>query len=327
MRALVTGGGGFLGLAIVRRLRERGYDVRSLTRGHYEALDALGVDARRGDLSDPKVVLDATDGCDAVFHVAAKAGVWGPYESYHQTNVVGTENVIAACRAHGVSRLVYTSTPSVVHSGADVEGVDESAPYADHYETAYPKTKAEAERAVLGANGADLSTVALRPHLIWGPGDNHLVPRILDRKRRGKLRIVGPGDRLIDGTYIDNAADAHLDALDRLAPDAACAGRAYFITNDEPIATKDLINRICVAGGLEPCERHIPAGVAWTAGAVLEFVYRVLGRDDEPMMTRFVARQLSTAHWYDISAAKRDLGYVPKVTIDEGMDRLARSLR
>lgn len=326
MKALVTGGGGFLGLAIVRQLRDRGYEVRSLTRGHYDVLDDLGVEAHRGDLSDAGTVSKATDGCDVVFHVAAKAGVWGSYESYRQTNLVGTENVIAACRAHGVSRLIYTSTPSVVHSGADVEGVDESAPYADHYETAYPQTKAEAEKAVLAANGAELATVALRPHLIWGPGDNHLVPRILDRQRRGKLRIVGPGDRLIDGTYIDNAADAHLNALDRLTPDAACAGRAFFITNDEPIATKDLINRICVAGGLDPCERHIPAGVAWTVGAILEFAYRLLRREDEPMMTRFVARQLSTAHWYDISAAKRDLGYTPKISIDEGMERLARSL-
>ncbi len=218
MNALVTGGGGFLGGAIVRRLTARGDRVCSLSRGRYPALDALGVEQMQGDVADAAAVDAAVAGRDIVFHVAAKAGVWGPYAEYHRANVVGTQNVLSACRKHGVRRLVYTSSPSVVFNGRDMEGVDESVPYPEHYEVAYPKTKAEAERLVLAANGADLATVALRPHLIWGPGDNHLTPRILERGRAGRLRRIGRANKRIDATYIDNAADAHILAADRLRP-------------------------------------------------------------------------------------------------------------
>lgn len=322
MRALVTGGGGFLGKAIVERLLERGDEVRSLQRGDYPELDALGVDTRRGDLADAAVVDAAVEGCDAVFHVAAKAGVWGPYEEYHRANVVGTENVLAACLRHGVQKMIYTSTPSVVHSGSDVEGVDESAPYAEHFETAYPATKAVAEKQVLAANGKDLLTVALRPHLIWGPGDNHLVPRIVDRARSGRLRLVGGGTKLVDSIYIANAADAHLLAADRLAPDAACAGRAYFLSQGEPVPMVDLINGILAAAGEPPCKKTISPGMAYAAGALLEGAFRLFRARAEPPMTRFVARQLATAHWYNLSAARRDLGYEPRVSIAEGLEEL-----
>lgn len=320
-RALVTGGGGFLGGAIVRRLRARGDEVVSLARGDYPALRELGVETRRGDLGDPEVVLEAAAGCDVVFHVAAKTGVWGPRAAYERTNVTGTENVVAACRAHGIGRLVYTSTPSVVHAGGDIEGADESLPYPDHFATDYPRTKAVAERLVLAANGADLSTVALRPHLVWGPDDNHLVPRIVDRGRRGKLRFVGEPKR-VDTVYVDNAALAHVLAADRLEPGAACAGRAYFISNDEPRTLDAMVNGILAAAGVPPVTRRISPRVAYAVGAVLEAVYRLLRIEAEPMMTRFVAEQLSTAHWYDIGAAKRDLGYVPEVSIDAGLERL-----
>ena len=236
MNALVTGGGGFLGGAIVRRLRARGDEVRSLSRGRYPALRRPRRQQIQGDVADAGAVDAAVAGCDVVFHVAAKAGVWGRYAEYHRANVVGTENVLAACRRHGVRRLVYTSSPSVVFDGRDMEGVDESVPYPAHYEAHYPQTKAEAERLVLAANGPDLATVALRPHLIWGPGDNHLVPRILARGRAGRLRRIGRANKLIDSIYIDNAADAHLLAADRLAPGSPVAGKAYFISNGEPIA-------------------------------------------------------------------------------------------
>jgi nucleoside-diphosphate-sugar epimerase len=207
-----------------------------------------------------------------------------------------------------------------------VAGADESAPYAERYETHYPATKAIAEREVLDAARDGLCAVALRPHLIWGPGDNHLVPRILARQRAGRLRLVGDGTNKIDATYIDNAAQAHIDALDRLGPDASCNGRAYFIANDEPMELRMLINGICAAGGLPPVTRTIPPGVAWAVGGVLEAVYRWTGRADEPMMTRFVARQLSTDHFYDLTAAKRDLGYIPTVSTEEGLTRLAAHL-
>ena len=210
MKALVTGGGGFLGKAIVLKLLERGDEVCSFSRGDYPELRKLGVDVVRGDISDAESVGAAVDGTEVVFHVAAKPGIWGPYEEYHRTNVEGTENIITACRNHGVKRLVYTSSPSVVHSGGDVEGIDESTQYADHFETHYPKTKAIAEQMVLKADSKELATVALRPHLIWGPGDNNLVPRLIERGRSGRLRRVGKKQHLVDSTYIDNAAEAHL---------------------------------------------------------------------------------------------------------------------
>jgi nucleoside-diphosphate-sugar epimerase len=327
MRVLVTGGGGFLGSAIVRRLVERGDRVRSLARGRYPALEALGVEQVQGDVADAAAVGRAVEGCDLVFHVAARAGVWGRYRDYYRANVVGADNILAACRDRGVGRLVYTSSPSVVFDGRDLEGVDESVPYPSHYEAFYPQTKALAEQRVLRADGGGLATTALRPHLIWGPGDNHLVPRILARARAGRLRRIGSAPKRIDSVYIDNAADAHLLAADRLAPGSPVAGRAYFISNAEPLPTWDLVNRILAAGGLPPVTRTVPYGLAYAAGWLLEMVYGLCGWRAEPPMTRFLARELATAHWFDLTAARRDLGYEPRVSIDEGLRRLAAALR
>ena len=327
MKALVTGGSGFLGKAIVERLLARGHAVRSLARGAYPELAALGVECLTGDLGDLEAVLRAAEGCDTVYHVAAKAGVWGTYESYFRPNVVGTQNVIAACGQQGARKLVYTSTPSVTFEGVDEDGVDESVPYARHFLCHYARTKALAEEHVLRANGKGLSTVALRPHLIWGPGDNHLIPRIIDRSRAGKLKLVGNGANRVDSTYIDNAADAHLQAAEALSPGAACAGKAYFISNGEPLAMGDLINRILAAGGQPPVERFVPAKLAYWVGSAMEVVYSLLGKEEEPLMTRFLARQLATAHWFDLTAARRDFGYTPSVSIDEGMRRLEAWLR
>lgn len=325
--ALVTGGGGFLGRAIVERLLARGRRVRSLARGDYPELTQLGVDVVRGDVGDATAVLEAARGCNIVFHVAAKAGAAGPRASYVRTNITGTENVLAACRELGIRKLVYTSTPSVIHTGGDVAGVSESAPYATKFEAAYPETKAVAERMVLAANGANLATVALRPHLLWGPGDTQLVPRIIERAKTGTLRLVGDGRNLIDSTYVDNAADAHLLAGDRVEPGAACAGRAYFLSQGEPLPAAELINRILAAAGLPPVTKSVSPRVAYAVGWLLEGVHALFKSDREPRMTRFIARQLSTSHWYDIGAARRELGYVPTVTIDEGMARLAVWLR
>ena len=328
MRALVTGGGGFLGQAIVKRLRARGDFVRSLSRGEYPELKALGVECVQGDIADADAVSAAATGCEVVFHVAAKAGVWGAYSDYHRANVVGTENVIAACLAQGVEKLVYTSSPSVVFDGRDEAGIDESAPYPARYLTHYPQTKAIAERAVLKANGAvmahggTLSTVALRPHLIWGPGDNHLVPRLIERARQGKLRRVGSGKNLVDTVYIDNAADAHVQAADKLESHSPVAGRAFFISNGEPLPLWDLIDRMLACAELPPVTRSVSATTAYLAGGLLELIYTLLSCRDEPPMTRFVARQLATAHWFRIEAAQRAFGYRPTVTVDEGLRRL-----
>jgi 2-alkyl-3-oxoalkanoate reductase len=327
MKVLVTGGGGFVGKAVVRELVYQGHEVRSFARGDYPALREWGVDARRGDIGDFEAVDGAVDGVEAVFHIAAKAGVAGRYADYYRSNVIGTQNVIDACRRRGAGKLIFTSSPSVTFGGTDQEGEDEHARYPERYLAAYPQTKAIAERLVLEANGRELATVALRPHLIWGPGDTQLVPRVVSRAKAGRLRIVGTGEKLVDATYIDNVVDAHLLAAYRLLPDAPCAGRAYFITNGEPWPMAKILNGILRAAGLAPIEKTISEDAAYGIGAVLEKVWSVLHLPGEPPMTRFIARQLATAHWYDISAAKRDLDYEVQVSMDEGMTRLAESLR
>jgi len=322
MKALVTGGGGFLGKAIIKLLLERGDQVRSFSRNPHPALTELGVEHCRGELSDAAAVQRAAQGCDIVFHVAAKAGVWGPYEEFYTANVLGTKHVIDACRHHGIKRLVHTSSPSVVFDGTDMEGVDESVPYPEHFEAFYPQTKAEAEQLVLQANGAELATVALRPHLIWGPEDNHLVPRILERGAKGALRKLGTRECLADTIYIDNAALAHLQAADHLDIGSPVAGKAYFLSQGEPLPIWEVVNRILAAGGLPPVTRTISPEIAYKAGVFLEKVYTLFKLKGEPRMTRFVARELSTAHWFDLSAARRDFGYQPEVSFDEGIERL-----
>jgi nucleoside-diphosphate-sugar epimerase len=324
VKILVTGGGGFLGQAICRLLVARGYEVASFNRGWYPELEALGVRQLRGDLADAIVVRDAARGMDAIFHVAAKAGAWGSYQSYRLANVVGTENVLAACRRHGIGKLVYTSTPSVTHRANHpvAGGNEQDTPYGEQFKAAYPITKTIAEKAVLAANDAKLATVALRPRLIWGPGDNQLLPRLVERARVGRLRFVGDGNNLIDSTFIDNAAQAHVDAFDHLAPGAACAGRPYFISNGEPKTARETVNALLAAVGAPQVEGTIPFALAYAAGAVMEVVWKLLPLQGEPVMTRFLAEQLSTTHWYDISAAKRDFGYVPRVDFAEGLRRL-----
>lgn len=326
MKALVTGGGGFLGGAIVQQLRARGDTVRSFSRQHYDELKTLGVEQRRGDLADAERVADAVAGCDVVFHVAAKAGVWGPADEYYRANVTGTRNVIGACRQHGVRRLVFTSSPSVIGSGHDIRGDNESLPYPREYTAHYPRTKATAEAEVLGANGPELATVALRPHLIWGPSDPHLLPRLIVRAKAGRLRQIGNGRNTVDVTYVDNAAAAHLLAADRLAPDSPIAGRPYFLSQGEPVPLWPFINQVLDLAGVPPVTRRIPAGLAYAAGSVFEAAYRLFRIGSEPPMTRFLAQQLSTSHWFDISAARRDLGYVPVISTEEGLRRLANWL-
>jgi nucleoside-diphosphate-sugar epimerase len=330
MKALVTGGGGFLGQAVVRGLRRRDAQVRSFSRQAHAGLDALGVEQCRGDLADAAAVDAAVAGCDVVFHVAAKPGIWGEYEAYHRVNVTGTQNVIAACRRHGVRKLVYTSSPSVVFDGRDMEGADESVPYsvnyAARYAAHYPKTKAMAEQLVRAANDAQLATVSLRPHLIWGPGDNHLLPRLVARARAGQLARIGARVNLIDTVYVDNAAEAHLLAAERLAPGSPAAGKVYFISQGEPVPMWEMVNRLLEAAGAPPVTRSVPVWLALALAWGFETAHRATRNPREPRLTRFVVHEMSTAHWFDISAARRDLGYAPAVSIAAGLEILKKEL-
>ncbi len=333
---LVTGASGFLGGALVEALVGRGHLVRTLQRTKGARLERLEREGRvenaLGSIEDRAAVDRAMEGIESVFHVAAKAGVWGDYDAYHRANVLGTRNVLAAARAAGARRLVFTSSPSIVHDGRDQEGIDESAPIAAHPSAPYPATKGVAEREVLASHGAPsgegaLATVALRPHLIWGPGDTNLTPRIVERARRGRLVLVGGGEKKIDATYVASAVHAHLLAWERVGPDAACGGKAYFIAQGEPVPARELILGIVRAHGLDARPRSVPLPIARALGSLVEASHRLLGREDEPPLTRFVAEQLGTAHWYDLSAAARDLGYRAPVTTREGLRELAEHVR
>ena len=327
MFALVTGAGGFLGRYVAEHLVKRGDRVRSFSRGAYPLLDANGIETVRGDLRDQEAVCRACKGADVVFHTAGIAGIWGSWDYYHGVNTLGTEHIVAGCLRHEVPRLVYTSSPSVTFDGSDQLGIDESAPYSARWLCHYPHTKALAERHVLAANGRHgLMTCALRPHLIWGPRDQHLIPRLIERARSGKLRQVGDGTNLIDMVYVENAATAHLQAADALREGSPVRGRAYFISQGEPVNCWDWINELVALAGIEPIRKSIPLRSAWRVGAVMESVYGLLRIRSEPRMTRFLAAQLARTHYFDIRRAREDFGYSPAITTLEGMRRLADSL-
>ena len=352
----VTGAGGFLGKAICRLLRLADIKVTGFARGHYPELTDMGVHMKQGDITDFSRLKEAMKSCDLVFHVAAKAGVWGSKEDYFKPNVQGAQNIIQACEELAITRLVYTSTPSVTFAGVDEAGINELQPYADKFLNFYAESKAIAEQKILTASSGEqqkyqqpavqnsnsnsnpsavdsqspikqLKTVALRPHLIWGPNDPHLVPRVLARARAGKLKLVGKEDKLVDTIFVDNAAYAHILAAIELAkPNSNCVGKAYFISNDQPITMAEMLNNILNCVGLPPVTKRVPSVVAYAAGGTLEWFYKVLNKQQEPIMTRFVAKQLSTSHYFDISAAKNDFGYTPLISIAEGMKLLKASL-
>ena len=322
LRAVVTGGGGFLGSKIVSMLLAEGCSVRNFSRKDYPGLRALGVVCHQGDLADRRAVSDALQDTDVVFHVAAKAGIWGDYSEYHAANVTGTRNVIEACLRNRVARLVYTSTPSIAFGGHDVRNANEEEPLPRKQLSPYTATKAEAERLVMEANGSGLATVALRPHLIWGPGDTQLFPRIAERRRANRLMLVGSGENLIDCTFVDNAARAHLDAARRLKPGSPAAGRAYFISQGDPRPVRYMINALLDAAGLPPVKRSIPLPVACAVAWLLEIGYEMFRVAGEPPVTRLSVLEMGRDHYFDISAARRDLGYHPAVSIEEGLGRM-----
>jgi nucleoside-diphosphate-sugar epimerase len=328
MNALVTGGAGFLGLYITEQLAARGDKIRVMSRHNNPRLAELGVEWQPGDIRDKTACERACAGIDTVFHVAAIPGIWGPWKLFYETNTLGTLGMLDACVKQGIPKFVYTSSPSVIYDGADHLGIDESHPYPTSYLCHYPHTKALAEKAVLAANGQNgLSTVALRPHLIWGPRDTQLIPRLIRRARSGRLIRVGDGTNLISMSYVENVAAAHLQAADKLSPDSPPAGHAYFINELEPVNLWSWIDYLLGHGGLSPVRKKISAGAAYTVGALCEGVYRAFGLRKEPPMTRFLAQQLSGSHYYAVGRAQRDFGYHPIVAVDEGMRRLEPELK
>lgn len=337
--ALVTGGGGFLGRYIVEQLVARGDRVTTFSRGSYPELAALGVRQVRSDVRDLQAItaacrgidgppVDSIDGSpvDVVYHVAARAGLWGPYDDFYEANVTGTVNVIEACRAAGVRKLVYTSSPSVIFDGTNQRNVDESIPYPDHYESPYPETKAIGEQRVLAANSSELLTTSLRPHLIFGPRDNHLLPSLIARARQGRVPQVGNGRNIVDLTYVEDAAQAHLQAADALEPGSPVAGSVYFISQGEPVVLWPWISDFLARMGLPPIRIRIPLGLARGAGGLLVAIYRSLRLRGEPPLTPFLASELAQDHYYDISRARRDFGYCPRFSMAQATERTLAAL-
>ncbi|WP_370476571.1 NAD-dependent epimerase/dehydratase family protein [Tamlana flava] len=326
MNILITGGGGFLGQAIVCQCLAAGFRIHTFSRKFYDSLNGNGIEQFAGDLSNYEALIKAMYGCDAVIHVAAKTGIQGTYREFFETNVTGTKNILNACNELQIRYLVYTSSASVVYSG-DSEGKNEDLLYPEKFDAFYPKTKAIAEKMILDANDHTLVTVALRPHLIWGPEDPHFMPRLLEKRRKNKLWLLGRKKYLVDITYIDNAAKAHLQVLNKMIDEPkSLGGKPYFISQDEPISVQEFIDRLLYCGGLDPVDKRINPIVARFAGWTIQTFYRVFKLKKEPPFDLFIAKQLSSSHWYDISAAKRSFNYFPEVSTDEGMKRLKRFL-
>jgi len=323
---LVTGASGFVGGAVCRALCEKGYSVRGTGRRERPAGLADDVEYLAGDLCDTAFVQKLCEGVQVVVHAAAKAGVWGPEEDYLRANVEATEILLQSARESGVVAFVLTSTPSVVFDGKPIQGGDERMPYGESFPCAYPATKAVAERMVLAANKDDFRTLALRPHLIWGPGDNHLFPRVFDRADAGKLRMVGEGTNRVDLTYIDNVAAGHVAAVESLLAGKG-GGAAYFLTQDEPVELWPWVNRVLAGTGRQEIRRKVPLKAAYFAGVVCELLWKITQRSSEPPMTRFVAQEMAKDHWFSSRAAREVLGYRPLVTMEDGLKTYLEALR
>ena len=323
MRVLVTGATGMLGRGVARALADRGDQVTVLQR--HPA--GLGLPEVLTDISDAHSVRAAVCDQDAVIHLAAKVNVIGPEAEYERVNVQGTRAVVNACMTAGVRRLVHVSSPSVAHFGSSVtgRGADPADPVAAH--GPYARSKAAAELIALGADRGELAVVAIRPHSVWGPGDTQLVARVVDRARRGRLPLIGSGAALIDSTYVVNAVEALLAALDRCVE---ARGQALVVTNGEPRPVAELLAGVCRAAGAPEPKRHVPVRLARAGGTLMESLWtlteglRPARSGDDPPLTRFLVEQLSTAHWFDQRVARQVLQWQPRVTLDEGLAELQR---
>jgi nucleoside-diphosphate-sugar epimerase len=318
VKVLVTGASGFLGQATAAAVRDAGHEVRSFQR---RPSGVPGVQDVAGTMTDDAAIARAVDGVEAVVHLAAKVSLAGDPADFARVNIEGTRSLLQAARAAGVGRFVFVSSPSVAHTGSSLVGADAGPAEPSRARGDYARTKAAAELLALDADAPDFAVVAVRPHLVWGPGDTQLVGRIVERARAGRLPLLDSGAALIDTLYVDNAATAMVAALERVTDDGV-HGNAYVVTNGEPRPVADLLAGICTASGVRPPQWHVPAAVARAAGSVVEAVWRVRPGEDEPPMTRFLAEQLSTAHWFDQRRTRSDLRWTPSVSIDQGLERL-----
>jgi nucleoside-diphosphate-sugar epimerase len=322
VRIFVTGASSLIGASVANLLTSRGDQVVAFQRSSASGL-ATQVEERLGDVSNAPEVHGAMSGCDAVVHLAAKVGVIGERSEYASVNIDGTQHVLDAARLHGIERVVHVSSPSVAHDGTAIIGGGADAAILEHRNAWYSETKAIAEARALAANDQDMGVVVIRPHLVWGPGDTQLVGRIVERSAAGRLALVGGGRALVDTTYIDNASAALVAALDAVRPGAPCAGKAYVVANGEPRPIRELVAGICEAAGVPFSPREVSLNTARRVGSAIDRVWPHLGRSDEPPLTRFLADQLGTAHWFDPRPVQRDLNWTPSVSIDDGLARLA----
>lgn len=321
MKILITGAGGFLGFEIATMLVAKNYEVINFSRSHHTALDSLNIKTRVGDLRNYSDVERALKGIEAVFHVAALAGVWGKESEYFSINYDGTKNIVNAARKAGIKKFIYTSTPSVVFGDKALCGQDESAPYPKSFLTFYAHSKRLAEEYVLKSNSPQFLTCAIRPHLIWGKGDPHILPRLSDRAKKGQLKIIGDGQNLVDVTHVKNAAHAHILAFDKINIDTI-SGQAYFIGQERPVNCWEFINQMLAAAGVSPVTKKISYKLAFNLGFIFEKIYSTFKIYKDPPMTRFVALQLSHSHYYSHDKAKKELGYEVLVSVEEGLKEL-----
>lgn len=317
---VVTGGGGFLGTALCKELAKDGSEVRALGRKSYPHLRDFGIGTIECDITkDFSLLCRSFDGADAVFHVAAKVDMWGDYESFFHANVQGTRNVIEACRRVGVTKLIFTSSPSVIADGTDLCGIDETYPYPSRYKAYYPMTKAQAEREVLDASSSALRTIALRPHLIFGPGDTSLTEKVIERAKVGKLVQIGAGKNLVDFSFIEDCVSAHICALSAL-DSGHPGGKAYFISQGDPFPLWEWINEVVTRSGLSPISRKLPASIARFLAAVCEGCVNLLPSKPEPLLSRFLVSEMATHHYFSIHRAQQELGYHPRYSVKEALD-------
>jgi nucleoside-diphosphate-sugar epimerase len=322
MKVLVTGGGGFLGFEICKLLAKTGHEVLSFSRTHHEKLDLLNIKTHCGSLINSNDIKGALHGVEAIIHTAAIAGVWGKYQDYYQTNFVGTKNLVGEAKKVGIKYFIYTSTPSVVFGKNSICGADENTPHAKKFLTSYAKTKSLAEKYVSSNASDDFLNVSIRPHLIWGSGDPHILPRLIERAKSGKLRIIGNGDNLVDVIHVTNAAMAHINALESLIHGKKINGKAYFVGQDKPVNLWNFINQMLETQGLSPVTKKISSVVAYRLGAIFESTFKLLSVKAEPPLTRFVVLQMSESHYFSHENAKNDLGYKPSVSIVDGLKDL-----